>query len=134
MFNMEEQVLSIEQMRELQELGIDTYKASMCWYHYYVGMYTKGWECLPKDIEDYVMIPKIDSADILERIPTFTLQDILEMLPRTINYDGSKRLRIVPPNEIEYTNYSLEGHFTYGESLLDAAFNMLKWVKQNNYI
>ena len=33
----EEQVLSIEQMKHLQELGVDTSDASMCWLRYDVG-------------------------------------------------------------------------------------------------
>ena len=138
---MNNQVLSIEQMQELIELGIDTSNASAFYYpnygDYYKHPITKKYV---HDIKGYNPYPSFVNGNRTlkdlnpDLFPTFTLQDILKILPRTINYDGSKRLRVLPPNELEYTNYSLEGHFKHENSLLEAAFSMLKWVKQNGYI
>lgn len=130
---MENQVLTVEQMQELEALGIDISKASIFWIVNVKNEKGKEKDLIPPFLSFHKTTQKV-GMQCFECIPTFTLQDILEMLPRTINYDGSKRLRVLPPNEIEYTNYSLEGHFKHGDSLLEAAFNMLKWCKQKNYI
>ena len=60
----EEQVLSIEQMKHLQELGVDTSDASMCW----VG----------NDV-----VPNNGAAFDLgyDGIPTYTTGDLIEKLP-----------------------------------------------------
>lgn len=120
---MEEQVLSILQMQELEELGIDTNHGSMYWHNY--------------NIDDDPQYELCSSADIGD-ITTFTLQDILEMLPK-----------VIPGEEDGYTwKLSYEGICYIGElcpsnllyavkiekSLLDACFKMLKWCKQNNHI
>lgn len=121
---MEKQVLSIEQMQELQALGIDISGASMCWW--------KG----NRNIHDILAIynSSEDTASFI--IPTFTLQDILEMLP----YIFVNECACVP---VIYKNccvfvYELDHesiiHKEYAETTLEAAFKMLKWCKQNKYI
>ena len=61
----EEQVLSIEQMKHLQELGVDTSDASMCW--------------AGNDV-----VPNNGSAFDLgyDGIPTYTTGDLIEKLPK----------------------------------------------------
>lgn len=67
------QVLSIEQMQHLQELGMDTSNASMCWV---------------KDTEGNQHLSVHDEycyeANFMNPVPAYTLQDILEILPSTI--------------------------------------------------
>lgn len=135
---MKNQVLSIKQMQELKELGIDTSKASMCW----IGC-TDGNDVYPYNstFKDIFESHKETIPSVLT--PTFTLQDILEILPREIKpFKGCKSwkvwLRLLPyvgnrwcvlyenPDEIFYKSE--------GENPLEAAFNILKWCKQNNYI
>ena len=60
----EEQVLSIEQMKHLQELGVDTSDASMCW--------------AGNDV-----VPNNGAAFDLgyDGIPTYTIGDLIEKLP-----------------------------------------------------
>lgn len=124
---MTDQVLSVEQMRELIKLGIDTSKAGACWY--------------PDNDLDYPDNP-IYTATFAEniginypgRIPTFTLQDILEMLPTHKTFSECNRtynrcwVRLCSPeNDNIHTELS-------NKSLLDASFKMLKWCKVNNCI
>lgn len=153
---MEDQVLTIEQMHELTKLGIDTSKASMFWHHYVVS------DSYELEVNRGYNLPDKD-------IPTFTLQDILEMLPKDIETEYKREVpyselvkqgrtpkRDAPPTYEYFTEeYSLDtnlvnefyyiqqGYFsdevdvkvtTKGNTLLEAAFNMLKWVKQNNYV
>ena len=63
----EEQVLSIEQMKHLQELGVDTSDASMCW--------------AGNDV-----VPNNGAAFDLgyDGIPTYTIGDLIEKLPEMI--------------------------------------------------
>lgn len=125
------QVLSIPQMQELIDLGIDTSKASMMWFDAGESGLVIGWKnCSFEPSEG--------------DIPTFTLQDILEMLPKTIEAykDGSKLPLIITITgsgkyAIVYDNpFCKNGKvgLTISESLLEAAFNMLKWCKKNGYI
>ena len=64
----EEQVLGIEQMKHLQELGVDTSDASMCW--------------AGKDV-----VPNNGAAFDLgyDGIPTYTTGDLIEKLPKSDN-------------------------------------------------
>lgn len=126
---MKNQVLTIEQMQTLKELGVDTSKASM----YYVPK-------LHSETE-YLLI-SIKPHPIIEYIPAFTLEDILEILPTTIvagtwSYDLTSDLK----NHIAYLLndelFSDEDEFLHtetGENLLDIAYRMLVWVIQNGYL
>lgn len=68
---MKNQTLSISQMRHLQELGVDTSKASM----FYVP------KLEPKD--EYFLL-NVKPNPVIRYIPAFTLQDIIELLPAYI--------------------------------------------------
>lgn len=141
MSNMENQVLSIEQMQELKELGIDIYKASILWYpqlflneekHSYVASHYLTLNQIKKDV------PFWNTRVGKETIPAFTLQDILEILPEVImTEDDNFELYL---NTFQcYILYKDPKHnkllhAEYGSSILEAAFNALKWCKQNNYI
>ena len=61
----EEQVLSIEQMKHLQELGVDTSDASMCW---------AGNDVVPNDGAAFDLG--------YDGIPTYTTGDLIEKLPK----------------------------------------------------
>lgn len=69
---MDKQVLSISQMEHLQELGLDSSKASMCWLTF------NGQTTLSVHDESCY-----ESAS-LHPIPAFTLPDILELLPKEL--------------------------------------------------
>lgn len=126
---MENQVLSIEQMLILKELGIDTSKASM-----YIWLEDHG---------DIVLsngnAPQLPCNTIL----TFTLQDILDILPEYIYDDdymkcyfslerwGGKYFICYDRLEYEETIelYSVSHH-----SSLGAAYQALLWCIENGHI
>lgn len=73
---MSKQVLDIEQMKHLQELGLDTSKASMC----YVVDDSKAYKpilCVSGNESEY-----LDA--ISYSVPAFTLQDIIDFFPRRL--------------------------------------------------
>lgn len=72
---METQVLSIEQMLVLKDLGVDTSKASMCW-----DMPTAP------DFKHKLNQTGVNGGELGKyQIGAFTLQDILDMLPKVFN-------------------------------------------------
>lgn len=132
---MNEQVLSIKQMQELKKLGIDISKASMCWNTYDFFLIANNSDL--KDVFNY-----LDD----DWMPTFTLQDILNILPKCIKTEDAIYTLFLCPNDL-YDGYivaymddsneltHLKGGSQYSSvSFLEAAFNMLKWCKENNYI
>lgn len=116
---MEKQVLSIKQMLELTALGIDTSKASIFWEHKEFGVY------------------EVSTSPYAYNnpIPTFTLQDILEMLPNTIEWKGEtywfsifvncRGDKMIGYRDLKLWPIQLKPFNIYG------AFYMLKWCKQN---
>ena len=123
----EEQVLSIEQMKHLQELGVDTSDASMCW--------VAGEDTYTDEGEWYLTIP--NNFLLPYNIPTYTIGDLIEKLPKS---DNSGDLLI------EYRNSELGyGVWDWGElyginaqqnfkdkPLKNALYDLLCWVAENH--
>lgn len=138
---MSKQVLDISQMQHLKDLGVDTSNASACWYRVLgfgdLRVFTLWSLAFNKYIE------KIEGLDT-QIVPTFTLQDILDLLPLIIehNYDRYE-LRIkrmvfasgvkyaVLYEEQEYINWYIMQSY---ENLIDAAYEMLCWCIENGYV
>lgn len=142
-------------MRELIELGIDTSKASMCWI-----LTRSGVQFLIPNEENSTLGVTLENDFLIDQyIPTFTLQDIIEILPKEITYHTKTEwngdihyfLHLgATMNEYDWKSHQdHQYHICYynqyyedieylcdikTHSLLEAAFNMLKWCKQNNYI
>ena len=129
-------VLTIEQMNKLKELGVDVSNASvrvgkMVFYHadswYGVDSYNVH---LLKNDDD-------DTSCFEEEYKAFTLQDIIELLPKQLPCDdfGFNCLLITP--NLGLTGYVF--HYTdnadgeiykqiYSEDILQSAYEMLIWV------
>lgn len=126
---MKEQVLSVKQMQTIVKLGIDTSNASMCWLAH--DNYELDGGYLYSLCIGY--LPSMGGRFI----PTFTLQDILEIIKeQVLKKDLSLDLQLDLLNsslqltkEIDYIL-----HIADGDNILETAFNMLKWVKENEYI
>lgn len=128
---MKNQVLSIEQMKHLQELGVDTNGASMM-YHFWVDKKYKNCLLLSADTTT-----PYDS----ENVPTFTLQDMLEMMPRELYLLEEKFiLEIYPFLDSWYVRYMLDeksGLVPYsfqGYKIIDAVYRCLCWLAENGYL
>ena len=123
------QVLSIEQMKHLQELGLDASDASMCWHD----------ECYPNISEDikynygrcYLKL-----GNLIGCFPTYTLQDIIQKLPPSINIC---MLHIYPAADLWYFVYMDSYTRTilstkYSPDIMNAAYQMLCWVIENGHL
>lgn len=120
---MKNQVLSIDQCKELLELGIDMSGATMCWYELGDG---------------YVLC---NDATLLSgyfsKIPTFTLQDIMNILFEVTYKLKDNQYFILSHMGVTIENEGFEGSYTiksFDGLMLDSAFEALKWCKTNKYI
>lgn len=132
---MSKQVLDIEQMRHLKDLGVDTSKA---YWSRVVRL---------KEDSDSKSLPISSNGNGLclitenvEKIPIFTLQDILDLLPKSIEYYGQLQIHFCEMPEGMYANrvvYStIKGNqieFFY-KDVIDSAYEMLCWCIENGYV
>ncbi len=118
--NIKEQVLSIEQVRELQELGFDVEKyASMCW--------------LPpaNEVNSFSPVNKqFWNAAELKYIPTLTIGDIMECLPVEIE---EEILNIFACGETWSVGWE-DIQYWGSNTLIDALFKTLKWYIKQKHI
>ena len=84
----EEQVLSIEQMKHLQELGVDTSDASIFWVRAKRITGEQKNNCIDIDMGKWrlslsksIVLP---TAWAVESVPTYTIGDLMEKLPDSI--------------------------------------------------
>lgn len=142
---MKNQVLNIKQMQHLKELGVDISKGSMVWLPY---REMKGSPEIPIELCDkyyhlgfaYSLRPILPEEEMLY---TFTLQDIIEMLPRSITPnpdEGTYYLNLYYYDElwvVDYLNNEGDGSWfttTSDDSFIEAAYEMLCWCIEKGYI
>ena len=147
---MKNKVLSIDQMMYLQRLGLDISKASM---HYWVitngeyseevggYVFSKESSCVTLKLYPYEFMG--DSAiRRVEDIPTFIVQDILDLLPRKICINEEQEqwaiLKIHFPNEggweVSYMGINKCIEYFIHKNLLVASYKMLCWLIEQGYI
>ena len=137
----EEQVLSREQMKHLQELGVDTSDASMYWVRSKRIIGKQRNNVLDNEMGKWRLslsksiVHSVDWA--VESVPTYTIGDLIEKLPKS---DNSGDLLI------EYRNSELGyGVWDWGElyginaqqnfkdkPLKNALYDLLCWVAENH--
>jgi len=131
---MKKQVLTIEQMKYLQSLGVDTSTASMLW--------------------DYKFNNELDLVKYPERmkeyiengngIGAFTLQDLLNIIPNLIDdyvfgFNQDIRYRDGDGCYVSYTSLNMPDEHLHvidavQGNLLNACYNMLIWIIKNKHI
>ena len=119
-------VLSIEQMNRLKEFGIDVNPKGECL------MYTSD------SSNKYYL--KYGESTCEDDIKAFTLQDVMELLPMKLeSLYGDVDLTIQPNMDSSVYVFSYEREdaiicWFFDKNILDAAYNMLIWVIENNYL
>lgn len=124
------QVLDIERMQHLRDLSLDISKASMCWLK----------------MNDVVRLSVHDEycyeSSLMEAMPAFTLQDIIDMLPYMIEdyflffqkdrytFTGGDCYHIYYRQS--WRDYRLKE--IHSDNFIDAAYEMLCWVIENGYL
>ena len=82
----EEQVLGREQMAHLKELGVDTSDASMMWYRCDDGNAERWYLQINNELSRG--IARIMKGTVGCLVPTYTIGDIVEKLPRYLEPDS----------------------------------------------
>ena len=127
------QVLDVQQMQHLQELGLDTSNASMCWIKTPNGRdltFNDEWVNLEESILDPVL--------------AYTLQDVLDALPIEIKYKDKRCWLCIELADgmigYYYENARFEHRWVYyevvmiDESLIDAGYKLLCWAIDNKFV
>ena len=125
----EEQVLSREQMRHLQELGVDTSDASMCWLDFEDN----------EPMEVSVFIPEVMLGYAQYKLyPAYTIGDLIEKLPKSIGigygeYDleiSTKGEYVEVQYENDYDDYT--PFFCANLSPIESLYRILRWLAENH--
>lgn len=145
---MSNQCLDVQQMQHLKGLGLDTSNASAHWYRI---VQNKG-DGNIRVISDWKLTFSLDidycTGHTLESIPTFTLQDIIDLLPKKIITNDFHRdtVRLALDffdNSFGYAYYFEScGELSFYKKecyydehkLIDAAYGMLCWCIENGYV
>ena len=127
------QVLDVQQMQHLQELGLDTSNASMYWISY---------DGISVSIPSNFHLPTSDNNYVI--CGAYTLQDVLDVIPKEIKPNTTRYfLRMDLSDECFYYYYddsNLVEHrkkvigYDGVDGLIDAAYEMLCWYIENGYV
>ena len=133
---MNKQCLDVHQMQHLQELGL-TLKPSLVHYYKIINIDSGKW---------YLSVTTGDISEdspTYQYIPAYTLQDVLDALPKDISKDGCTWYASLyidfENNRIAYGNTDRYGFEIYHEimiekDLIDAAYSMLCWAIENKFV
>ena len=120
-------VLSIEQMNKLKELGVDVKPKEECLMYSSVGG------------DDYKLMYGQSVCE--DDMRAFRFDDIIELLPKTLNIPFVSSKLIIEEKSILYAQFKglyirFIDHieFVKKDGLLDAAYQMLIWVIENGYL
>lgn len=131
---MSKQCLDVQQMQHLQNLGLDTSNASMCWI---------------KDAEGNLLLSVQDEycygATFMNPIPAYTLQDVLDALPKYYHIANigwtklSIRVHTTKEWEIGYVYTDELSKYAYGcricgKELIDAAYELFCWCVEWGFV
>lgn len=119
------QVLSIEQMKHLKELGLDTSDASMVFQR---GSATRH--------EWVLHVMGYADVSLREKEFAYTLQDIINKLPCFIGNQVFTIHKLVDSYTCLYIELYTRSfiNITEGEELIDAAYDMLCWCIEKGYV
>ena len=133
---MSKQVLSIEQMQHLEELGVDTSKANFYWHR---SKSLNNYNDWVEWILHYGVLRLARGFTTIncQYVRTFTLQDILDLLTATVDVDYrlyiDKGLVLWTVGYVDAVSEEIYEDFRERD-LIDAAYEMLCWCIVNGYV
>ena len=129
------QVLSVEQMKHLQELGLDTGDASMHW------QYLPTADAIINGTDEIEEEPTlfVSQLNMKHEYPTYTLQDILDKLPKRIETEDYEFELYIYYHENGVSAFYDDGDITQlaffsKPTLLESAYEMLCWCIEKGYV
>ena len=119
---LKDQVLNIEQVQELQELGFDVKEHSSM---YYLPYYNSS----SYKIDGYIL-DTIEKNDSFNSIPTLSIGDIIDILPIEIH----KYVLVMNKKYIAYDDGANTLFYAYRRRFIDSLFDCLVWCIKEKYI
>ena len=133
------QVLDVQQMQHLQEMGLKLKETMLYWVVYEVGH------------ENNFVTTKENAMEVIDEscgmLPAYTLQDVLDALPASIKHKDFRYYLVYNKSEgfIGYYGVDFDGNHRYaryeelyngidGLSVIDAAYSMLCWCIENKFV
>ena len=131
------QVLSMEQMQHLQELGLELKETMLYWVVYEVGH------------ENNFVTTKENAMEVIDEscgmLPAYTLQDVLDALPKYYHIANigwtklSIRVHTTKEWEIGYVYTDELSKYVYGcrilgKELIDAAYELFCWCVEWGFV
>ena len=133
------QVLDVQQMQHLQELGLKLKETMLYWVVYEVGH------------ENSFVTTKENAMEVIDEscgmLPAYTLQDVLDVLPGRIKHKDFRYYLVYNKSEgfIGYYGVDFDGNNRYaryeefyngidGLSVIDAAYELLVWCIENKFV
>lgn len=134
---MGKQYLSIEQMQHLKKLGVDTSNANFYWHRTKNLNNYKEWDEWELHYGVLRLARGFKTINC-EYVRTFTLQDILDLLPEDIKgyqlHTEKTKLNGVVAYHVMYMYFGQSLVSFLHDMLIDAAYEMLCWVIENGYL
>lgn len=126
--NIEEQVLSREQMAHLAELGVDTSDASMVWFCCKDAQKERWYLQINNELSQGVANIMNRAADLF--VPTYTIGELIEKLPKEVD---DNRLEIcLSDKTIGYVHFGVCAYYEDYDNLIDGLYDCLCWVVENH--
>ena len=117
---------SLEQSKKLVELGIDENTADMCWS---MDM---------PDLPTLLAYPITDCDNWEYKIPAWSFTALIELMPDKISINNESYYLSFTKKSVEFRGpITWDGQKTKSfemDNILDAAFEMVVWLKKNNKI
>ena len=144
---MSKQVLDVQQMQHLQELGLKLKETLLYWARCVdnnpcAPTYYGKWELMKGN-----NAPPTVGFTYWEFIPAYTLQDVLDALPARIKHKDSRYYLVYNKSEgfIGYYRVDFDGNNRYaryeefyngidGLSVIEAAYEILVWCIDNKFV
>ncbi len=123
--NIKEQVLNVEQVQELQELGFDVKKySSAC----IIGAKDRNKYIVDRGL--IVLHMGFMEIEVIEYHETMTIGDIIDVLPKEIEENVLNIFAFGKTWSVGWEGIQYWG----GDTLIDALFEILKWCIKNKHI
>lgn len=126
------QVLDVQQMQHLQELGLELKETMLYWVVYEAGH------------ENNFVTTKENAMEVIDEscgmLPAYALQDVLDALPKMIYPFPVHKIGFelwIGSGKIFYANmFNLEDvlKVRYDKELIDAAYELLVWCIENKFV
>ena len=132
----EEQVLSREQMAHLKELDVDTSDASMMWYRCDDGNTERWYLQINNELSNSLARIMKGTFDCF--VPTYTIGDLIEKLPKYIDERRETYLSITNIESLGewrvcyMAEWGSETDWFMSPNVLTALYDCLCWVAENH--